>query len=419
VSSIRSIHGSRRNLIVTVAALALGSSSLQAATTIIQGEDEAVSIQADFAGQRIAVLTRHFTATGAPLRLLVLGLDGQPRAAYPLPDLDPQADGPWTPEAHLLPRAGKVLVATIPQYIYGPEPGIAGLVDLATGGVQRLDLPPTAVAADPARNRVFVASGDRLQILDPTSGATILDRHFAAPISQLVLSPSGKLDFILPCVAYTRYGECVNRFVSLSPPSYRVSKRVDFGNSDNPDASGGNWLALLGVDEARGRFYVGHTGFLYLEAIFMWVSLEPAGELVGQDLPHDQNIFGDGFEQDLLAFDGAASYVYIDSSAEDHYFGVYDAGTLRRVRTTQGFFDVKILGRDRGGKLLVARGPSLQRRDPRSLRRIQSVNVGGSAVLADIHPAQDLAYLVVETGSGQDRRQDLVRFDLESFQPLP
>jgi hypothetical protein len=331
-------------------------------------------------------------------RLMVVGREGSVVASYDLAALRLDA-----PLVHYFPQTQRAAVVSFTDPGAPDVPtGKASLLDLRTGDVSAVADRLTAVAADPARDRLFLVRGRSLSVVDVETGRSVVERHFEKDIEELLVDASGEVYF-LQLGAGTP-----DQIVALAPPSYAVAWRRRVVQE-------GEWHALLASDAVRGRIYVGHYSGASLDTDQIYsvtVESREAGAA-------PRALQTDGFlEGTLFGLNEGSDTLYLHD-AESGQVRLYDAETLQPLQTVQDFYG-EFVGLDAKGRVLVTSGKQLQRRDPHSFAVLQSVELGAYASLAALGPAAEVVHVVLEASEHSGwTEQRLVQISLDDFRLLP
>lgn len=362
---------------------------------------------ADHANGRLLVLTGASAEEGP--RLMVLSLDGKLKAEHSVPG----GSGLDAAAVHYFPKGQTAAIVVYPgggepdsELGQGAEglPAKVRLLDLGSGRWQAMPGLATAVAADPARNRLFLARGQNLRVIDAATGRLVLTRHFARNIEALTVSSNGRVHFLQSGFAGGIHGS--SRILTLAPPSYTIASRKAVTSEEDG-------MALLAVDEKHGYALLAEEIGGGLDAeLQLAVAAEPLDRQGQARLVSGP----DAFAGELFGWYEGAPYLYLhDASAGE--LRIYDAVTLGPLQTIHGVHG-EFLGYEPGGKVLVISGRRLERRDPQTFDVLQSVELGGPVQQAVVDTEAQRVYLVIEQHAEGRWTDGLQQLSLEELQPV-
>jgi hypothetical protein len=334
----------------------------------------------------------------APQTLLVMSPGGDLLSSSTFTHLDLYDQ---LPSPHYFPSQGKLALDSGSRDV---------LFDVESGQPQDLRSCCSGYfsGSDPSRGVLFLGDGLNLVGVKVSNGRKLFRRYSRDGFTEPVVDKTGAVHFL--------QGSSHHRVVSLAPPSYRPSKW--------PIASQMfDYAKILGVDPERGQVFVRH----YVSNL-----IELTVEREGQ---HGRRLSPDIEYPELVLFDESAYFYVLGWIGQAAVCRVYDAATVRRVKTMRFAFPPVLLGRDSDGTILSFRNHTLERRSARELQLLQSVDLGAGLHYRDdgdwpdirrlypvsVDTASRIAYLATDTNPGSIAEPDvsLVRVDIDTFQVLP
>ena len=372
-----------------------------AVTTAVAGVsmDRAVWMGFDPSRQEVILLSNGYWGAGTPPRLHILDREGT---------LISELDLPLSPDRTLASAAYFPLSRTlaISRYPYGPE---AWLLQIDSGKLRQIAGTLSApLAADLAQERLVVAEGWELRVLDAADGSELHRREFPQFIFDLKTDRAGSIALLLQDLDAERRRD---RLVLLEAPNYDQAAQRGL-------PAAGSWSVLNAVDSVRNQVIVetGHGDWRSTTFTLRGVPWR------GRPTP----LASDVRRPVLVAHDEASRFLYLGEDGRCTDLRVYDASTLGRLRASSGLSlcNAEFLARDGRGRLIFAHdgseGSSLELRDPRTLEVLRAIQTRGEVRLARVDADHQRAYLIVR---GKDKataavRDQLVLFDLRTFRFL-